>query len=130
MSKTIGIVGSRRRNSAADYIICRAKFMEIYEDGDTIVSGGCKQGGDLFAEVMAKRYSIPIVIHAPNRNNLNKELLKINPRAAFAIINYARNTLIAQDADILIAIIADDRTGGTEDTIKKAMKLGKQIILC
>jgi len=130
MSKIIGIVGSRRRNSYADYIICRSKFKEIYEEGDSIVSGGCKKGGDLFAEVIAKRYDIPIIVHLPNKNDLNKELLKINPRAAFAIINYARNDLIAQDADILIAIVAEDRKGGTEDTIKKAIKLGKQIILC
>jgi len=31
----------------------------------------------------------------------------------------ARNTLIANNCDILIACVSPDRTGGTEDTIKK-----------
>ncbi len=49
-----------------------------------------------------------------------------NPRAAYAVINYARNKLIARDADVLIACVAEDRKGGTEDTIKHfCKKLGK-----
>ena len=48
--------------------------------------------------------------------------MKKNPRWAYAEINYARNTLIARDADDLIAVVAEDRKGGTEDTIKKFLK--------
>ena len=48
--------------------------------------------------------------------------MKKNPRWAYAEINYARNTLIARDADELIAVVAEDRKGGTEDTIKKFLK--------
>lgn len=34
------------------------------------------------------------------------------------------------EADVLIACVAEDRKGGTEDTIKKFQKLGKtQLIL-
>jgi len=40
-----------------------------------------------------------------------------------------RNTLIAKDCTVLIACVAEDRTGGTEDTIKKADDLGKGVIL-
>jgi len=55
--------------------------------------------------------------------------MKINPRWAYAEINYARNTTIAEDSDIIVAVVSFDRTGGTEDTIKKAIKLGKRIFL-
>jgi len=115
--KTIGIVGSRRRNSEEDYKLCENKFLEIYEDGDEVVSGGCYAGGDKFAEIIAKKYQVPIKIYYAQWNKLGK-------RAGFA-----RNTYIAQDADVIIALVANDRTGGTEDTIKKAEKDNKRIIL-
>jgi hypothetical protein len=41
--------------------------------------------------------------------------------------NYERNTLIARDArDYLIACVSTDRTGGTEDTIKKWIKFHRK----
>ena len=36
---------------------------------------------------------------------------------------FVRNGDIAKDSDVLIACVAPDRTGGTEDTIKKFLKL-------
>jgi len=38
---------------------------------------------------------------------------------------FIRNTYIARDSDVLIACVADDRIGGTEDTIRKYLKTGK-----
>ncbi len=35
---------------------------------------------------------------------------------------FIRNTDIAENSDILIACVSKDRTGGTEDTIKKFLK--------
>lgn len=125
---TIGIVGSRRRDSDADYIACVGKFGEVYQPGDRIVSGGCSQGGDRFAEEIAKTHGITITIHYPRREQLDAGLMAVNRRAAYARINYARNMLIAEDCDVLIALCADDRTGGTEDTVKKAIKLGKTVV--
>jgi hypothetical protein len=67
---------------------------------------------------------IPIVIYYPD-----KSLLPPNPdKSDFARINYARNTLIAQDSDILIACVSPDRKGGTEDTIKKYLNLNKNAL--
>lgn len=105
--KTIGIIGSRRRDTAEDYAICEKTFLELFEPGDEIVSGGCPQGGDRFAELLAKKYQIPIKIYYAQWSRLGK-------RAGFA-----RNTDIARDADVLIAVASYDRTGGTEDTMKK-----------
>ena len=105
--KRIGIVGSRRRNSGVDQKATREKFLEIFEDGDWIVSGGCPKGGDRFAEKIAKDYGIPILIFYPN--------WKKNGRGA----GFVRNLDIAENSDILVACVTKDRMGGTEDTIKK-----------
>lgn len=122
VEKRIGIIGTRRRNEEEDYLLLEAAFLLIHNEGDTIVSGGCPKGGDAFAERLAKKYSIPIKIHYPDKSSLDGKLMKVNPRAAYAKINYARNTLIANDSDILIAVVSSDRKGGTEDTIKKFLK--------
>jgi hypothetical protein len=61
-------------------------------------------------------YDIPIKIH-------KAEWSKYGRGAGMV-----RNTYIAQDADVILAVVALDRKGGTEDTIKKALKLGKKVI--
>jgi len=109
-NKTIGIIGTRRRDSEKDFKACKDVFFSIYKDGDEIVSGGCPKGADSMAEAIAKKYQIPIKIYYAQWDKLGK-------RAGFA-----RNTDIARDADNLIAVVAEDRTGGTEDTIKKFLK--------
>ena len=119
--KTIGIVGSRRRSSANDMVDCMAA-LDIYLAKHKIseyrlVSGGCPKGADNFAESIAKTRGLTIIIHYPNWAGLGKAA------------GFARNTKIAEDCDVLIALVAEDRTGGTEDTIRKATKLGKEIIL-
>ena len=127
--KKIGIVGSRRRNSPEDYAQIEKEFLKIYDKGDSIVSGGCPIGADRFAEMIRDKFSIPMKIYYPDKTKLDPELMKHNPRGAYAIINFARNTLIAENCDVLLAQVAEDRTGGTEDTIKKTTKLNKPVIL-
>jgi hypothetical protein len=83
------------------------KVLELYEDGDWLCSGGCSRGGDRFAEVIAKKYGIPILIFYPNWKKHGK---------GAGII---RNTKIAAFSTILIACVSKGRTGGTEDTITK-----------
>ncbi len=114
--KTIGIIGSRRRNTGKDFLAVRTAFEKIYQDGDHIVSGGCTKGGDKFAEVLAKRMQIPIMIHYAQWD--------MHGKAA----GFIRNADIAKDADIMIACVAEDRTGGTEDTLKK-FKEGEVILI-
>jgi len=117
--KTIGIVGSRRRNVSSDYAIVTTEWAKIYERGDRIVSGGCPTGADAYAERIAELEGVTIIIHWPD--------WKKHGRYA----GLKRNDKIAADADILIALVAEDRTGGTEDTIRKYKALGKtEVILC
>jgi hypothetical protein len=114
--KKIGIVGSRRRNIPVDFMKCEEAFFSVYEDGDEIVSGGCPKGGDAFAEIIAKKYQIPIKIYYAQWNKLGNSA------------GFIRNTDIARDSDVLIAVVAFDRSGGTEDIVKKVEKMGKKII--
>ncbi len=112
--KKIGIIGSRRRDNPAAYKATEKKFLELYKEGDWIVSGGCPLGGDRFAEVIAKKIGCPIVIFYPN--------WKKNARGA----GFVRNEYIARESDIIIACAAKDRTGGTEDTLKRYFRICRE----
>jgi hypothetical protein len=118
--KTIGIVGSRRRGSYPYYLKVYEAFSKVYEYGDEIVSGGCPKGGDAFAEVIARDLQIPIKIYYAEWDKLGR------------CAGFQRNGKIARDANVLIACVAPDRTGGTEDTIKKFLQIrpkGKLILV-
>ena len=108
--KKIAIIGTRRRDTASAYKQVTEEFFKHYEEGDWLVSGGCPKGGDRFAQAIAKKYGIPIVIFYPNWTK--------HGRGGGLV----RNTDIAKEADILIACVSKDRTGGTEDTIQKFYK--------
>ncbi len=110
--KKIGIIGTRRRDYFSDYKKIEEAFFKIYKDGDIIVSGGCPSGGDKFAEKIAKKNGIAILIFYPDWTKYGKGA------------GFVRNTFIAEHSDIIIACVAEDRTGGTEDTIKKFLKKG------
>ena len=109
--KRIGIVGTRQRDSEADFDLVVAAFLKVYELGDVIISGGCLRGGDRFAAAIASKMNIPIKEYLPDWENY--------PRLG----GFIRNTRIAGDSDILIACIAKIRKGGTEDTINKFKRI-------
>ena len=115
----VGIVGTRRRDSYLDFCIVRDTFAKLCEVTH-IVSGGCSRGGDRFAERLSMITHIPIIIFPANWNKYGKPA------------GFIRNTDIAIESDILVACVAKDRTGGTEDTIKKFKKFhpkGKLILV-
>ena len=105
--KKIGIIGTRRRNNVEDFNLVKKAFFEIYEDGDWIVSGGCNKGGDKFAWIIHKKYYIPYLEFPANWPKFGKKA------------GFIRNTPVAKYSDRLIACVAPNRTGGTEDTIDK-----------
>jgi hypothetical protein len=127
----IGVVGARVRNEPCDKLLVRNAILYLIKKDSSIsislISGGCPQGADRFAEEIAKELKLEILIHYPDKSKLED-----NSRASYAKINYARNTLIAQDSDILLASPAYKNgkpIGGTADTIKKACALGKPVVL-
>jgi hypothetical protein len=134
----IGVVGSRRRNSEKDKQIvwdAITKLIdEIYKSRGgpqktliQLVSGGCRVwdyeakkykgcGADYFAEEYAKEYGFSIMIHYPRYHT--RDYGKV-PLAEATRINYERNDFIARDSDFIIAAVAPDRKGGTEDALKR-----------
>lgn len=109
----IGIVGTRSRNSKEAYDVVRDALLPLLETygclygGVKIISGGCPKGADRFAEALAIKYQIPITIYYAPWDRIGKSA------------GYHRNTNIAADSDLLIACVASNRKGGTEDTIEK-----------
>ena len=111
--KVIGVIGTRSRNTLEDYIKVHEKFLEYYKVGDSICSGLCPKGGDRFAVLIAANLKLP----------KEKQLwFPANWKKFGRAAGFIRNTDIAENSDILIACVSKDRTGGTEDTIKKFLK--------
>lgn len=110
MSKIIGIIGTRQRDSQKDFEMVREAFLDIYEEGDAICSGLCPQGGDRFAVILADEYKTQTIWFPAEWDIFGKSA------------GFKRNTDIAKRSDVLIACVADDRRGGTEDTIRKFRK--------
>ena len=113
----LGIVGTRKRNEKKHYILVCEKVLELgIENISEIVSGGCKQGGDRFAEIIAKELNIPIKIFRPQcETDYTKPWLWVEAA-------YARNQQIADYSDKLIALVSPWRSGGTENTVEKFLK--------
>jgi len=117
--KYIGIVGSRKRDSDYDFLCCVDHFLEIFEEGDIIVSGGCPLGGDNFAEIIAEAYDVEIEIFHPDWEKHGKKA------------GFLRNLDIAKKSDVLIAILTEDKSQskGTMHTVNTMCKLNKPVIL-
>lgn len=129
-SFVIGIVGSRRRNTEEDYKkvflkLEAALFFNSKNPDIKIVSGGCKKGADSFVARLSDETGIPYYEHLPDLSGIEGVFSPQAYKWLYAKACYKRNTLIAQDSDILIACVAADRTGGTEDTIHKFKKIHK-----
>ena len=116
--KKIGIIGTRKRNIITDFHEVKTAFFDVYKEGDWIVSGHCPKGGDAFAEKIAFDYGIPILLFPPKKK-IREEF-------------FARNTLIAEESDIMIACLINPHeslediykrtSGGSEDTLRKFLK--------
>lgn len=123
----IGIVGSRGRDSKEDekmvFDIIKEYLDEYGPSSLEIVSGGCPFGADAFAERAADYFGISILVHYPVK------LPKVKTKYEATERYFERNRKIARDCDILFAVIAADRTGGTENTIKYAKEFNKKIVL-
>jgi hypothetical protein len=142
--KKIIIIGSRRRNTSEDYHSVYKLFRKMYNEGDIIVSGGCLDGADHFAELIAGRHGMTqkngqLKIYKPEKPHRG------SPRYIWAKVMFDRNTVVAkevQNDSVVIACVVDPKDGienvlkrkkgGTEDTLKKIHKFGfvDTITLC
>jgi len=112
----IGIVGSRRWKNREMV----EALVQMLPGDVTIVSGGC-EGVDTWAAEAARQQRFVVVEHLPDLPPPGSSRWK------FTKAYHTRNKLIAEDVDVLYAFVAQDRRGGTENTIKHAMKLDVRV---
>lgn len=112
----IAIVGGRDFN---DYEFLEKELAKFIEENNislnSIVSGGAK-GADTLAEKFATEMGVEMIIFKPNFE-------KYGRGAALA-----RNTQIIQKSDVVFAFW-DGKSKGTHDSIKKAEKLNKRLLI-
>jgi predicted Rossmann fold nucleotide-binding protein DprA/Smf involved in DNA uptake len=111
----VAIIGSRRRKDR-DAVVAAVQALQ---PGTIVVSGGC-EGPDEWAADAARHAGLAVVEHLPDTAGCRR-------RFEFTKAYYARNQLVANDCDRVVAFVAPDRKGGTEDTIKRALKAGKPV---
>ena len=112
----IGIIGSRTwENRSAVEDLVNMLPIEC-----TIISGGCR-GVDTWAVDTAKSRGIDVVEYLPNLPEDG------SPPWEFTKAYHARNRQIAENVDVLYAFVTEDRRGGTENTIRQAMKLNVRV---
>ena len=111
----VGIVGSRRRTDRKAVEACISQLAV-----ETVVITGAARGPDRWAEEAARARGLVVVVHKPD---LDGALTRWQASDRY----YARNQRIVDDSDMIIAFVAPDRTGGTEDTIRRAVRAGKPV---
>ena len=110
-----GIVGSRRRKDRETVLA----FVDELKKDDVVISGGAR-GVDTWAVEAATAKGLRTRIIRPDTSGCRT-------RFQVADAYYERNRRIAFECDVLIAFVAPDRRGGTENTIEHARRLGKPV---
>ena len=131
----LGVIGARKRDEMRDMeIVCRVvdDYLQIHGRNLILVSGGCKDGADNMAEIVAKNTGIPILIYHPEKYRIGKDF--VGSKGAWQRINFDRNSEIAQKVDTLLALVEDlefDESGGTGDTVSKfrRYKVGQEVLI-
>jgi hypothetical protein len=86
-----------------------------------VVSGGAR-GPDTWAAEAAAVRGLGLAVHLP-------DLAGVRGRGEVARRHHERNQRIVDDAHVVYALVSSDRKGGTEDTIRRAVKAGKPVHL-
>lgn len=111
----IAIVGGRDFNNYELVKNTLVKFINENENIQALISGGAK-GADSLAERLAVDLNIPIHIYKPDFKRFG--------RGATIV----RNSEIVENSDVIFAFW-DGKSKGTHDTIKKAQKSQKTVII-
>jgi len=123
----LAVGGSRRRDTAADrdqVLLAVVDRVERARDRPVVlVSGGCAQGADRSAELVAAAMGLTMIRFLP------EPAPKGSARWVHTALLHARNSRVVGLGHDLLAQVAADRTGGTEDAVRKAHALGKTVTL-
>lgn len=107
----VAVVGSRNYQNLKEV----EEFVNSLPQGTIVISGGAR-GVDRVAEEAARKRGLRIEIYKPDWRKYGK-------RAGLI-----RNTQIVNNADMIVAFW-DKKSRGTQDTIKKAQRTGKGVII-
>jgi len=113
----VAIVGARRR-SDPDSV---TRLVATLAPDDIVMSGGAI-GPDRWAEAAARARGLSVSIHKPLLDGVRN-------RGEVARRMYERNQRVVDDSDRLVAFVSMDRTGGTEDTVRRAVQAGKLVTI-
>jgi predicted Rossmann fold nucleotide-binding protein DprA/Smf involved in DNA uptake len=111
----IAIIGSRRRIDRAAVEAAVAALPQ----GTVVISGGAS-GPDTWAAEAASRLGLEVVVYRPATDG-------VRGYGEAARRYHERNQRIVDACERLIAFVAADRRGGTEDTIRRANRAGKPV---
>lgn len=118
----IGVVGSRHYTDYNSFVFNLSDYTDGYGDVFKVilVSGGAK-GADAMAEHYAKDYlKDSIIVYAPD-----PALIK---QRGFTFAAHDRNQKIVDRSDLIVAFVAEG-SKGTWDTIKRAIKAKRHVII-
>ena len=115
--KRIAIIGSRSRidRETVDNLVAGLP-------PDCVIVSGGAAGPDTWAEETARKRGLDVHIFLP-------DLAGVRGRGEATRRYYARNQQVVDAADEVYALVAENRRGGTEDTIKRARKKGIPVTL-
>lgn len=128
----IGIVGSRKWKNKSKVQDAVDQCLARYGDQLTVVSGGAI-GADSLGRQVALEKGLQYIEYNPAHEAWNEYSGK--PKdwygKPYNVGHYfERNTFIAEDSDILFAFIPDNhQSNGTMDTVNKALKLKKWVVI-
>lgn len=115
----VAVVGSRRwgkRQAVLDAIAALPA-------GTVVVSGAC-EGPDAWAAEAARARGLQVIEFKPDLSGLpahGGRRFEVTKRY------HARNQRVADACERVVAFVAADRKGGTEDTIRRARRAGKLV---
>lgn len=124
----VAVIGSRRRNEESDReqvlrAVVAVLEREVGRRPVVFVSGGCRKGADRHIELFVEATELTLVRFLP------RDVPAGSPHWARTRALHDRNTRIVTLAGEVLAQVAPDRTGGTEDGVKKAHRLGRSVTL-
>jgi YspA, cpYpsA-related SLOG family len=114
MSQHIAIVGARRRTDRETIERLVAGL-----PADTVIVSGGAIGPDTWAEEAARKRGLATKIFRPDLHDVDTL-----SQGQITRRYHARNQQIVDAADEVFALVAPDRKGGTEDTIRRAERKG------
>lgn len=130
----VGLIGSRSYMNVARIKAVIEKYIEKYGAENLIfVSGGCPDGADCLAKNLVLDMGLVYKEFPPKHSSYNCYcvLPKENYNKPYHVSNFFdRNGQIAEYVEHLIGFIVHGiKANGTKDTLKKATKLGKKVLV-